>query len=117
MLILADGDGDGTCDERKVFSDTLDHLTGLEVGLGGVWLMCPPRLLFVPDRDRDDVPDGPPETVLEGFTVPAENHHNFANGLKFGPDGWLYGRCGASAPGLVRRPTEPADSAVPLRGG
>jgi len=61
-------------------------------------------LLFVPDRDRDGVPDGPPETVLEGFTVPEENHHNFANGLKFGPDGWLYGRSGASAPGEVRRP-------------
>jgi len=117
VLVLADTDGDGTADVRRVFSDTLEHLTGLEVGLGGVWLMCPPRLLFVPDRDGDDVPDGPPETVLEGFTVPAENHHNFANGLKFGPDGWLYGRCGASAPGMVRRPEEPAESAVPLRGG
>jgi putative membrane-bound dehydrogenase-like protein len=117
VLVLADTDGDGRCDERKVFSDTLDHLTGLEVGLGGVWLMCPPQLLFVPDRDRDDLPDGPPETVLEGFTVPAENHHNFANGLKFGPDGWLYGRCGASAPGLVRRPEDPTEFAVPLRGG
>lgn len=117
VLVLTDADGDGACDERRVFSDTLEHLTGLEVGLGGVWLMCPPRLLFVPDRDRDDVPDGPPQTVLEGFTVPAENHHNFANGLKFGPDGWLYGRCGASAPGMVRRPEESAESAVPLRGG
>lgn len=117
VLILADTDGDGTCDERRVFSDTLARVTGIEVGLGGVWLMCPPRLLFIPDRDRDDLPDAPPETVLEGFTVPAENHHNFANGLKFGPDGWLYGRCGASAPGMVRRPEEPAEAAVPLRGG
>ena len=117
VLILADTDGDGTCDQRRVFSDTLERLTGIEVGLGGVWLMCPPRLLFVPDRDLDDVPDGPPETVLEGFTVPAENHHNFANGLKFGPDGWLYGRSGASAPGEVRRPEDATEAAVPLRGG
>ena len=59
--------------------------------------MCPPQLLFIPDRDADDTPDGPAEVVLDGFTVPAENHHNFANGLRWGPDGWLYGRCGASA--------------------
>jgi len=26
-------------------------------------------------------------------------HHTFANGLRFGPDGWLYGRCG----GIKRR--------------
>jgi putative membrane-bound dehydrogenase-like protein len=117
VLVLADTDGDGRADERRVFSDTLEQLTGLEVGLGGVWLMCPPRLLFVPDRDRNDVPDGPPEAVLDGFTVPAENHHNFANGLRFGPDGWLYGRCGGSAPGLVRRADAPDAYAVPVRGG
>ncbi|MFM8496124.1 MAG: PVC-type heme-binding CxxCH protein, partial [Planctomycetia bacterium] len=117
VIILADADGDGRVDERTVFSDDLERLTGLEVGLGGVWLTCPPRLLFVADRNGDDVPDGPPETVLEGFTIPAENHHNFANGLKFGPDGWLYGRCGASAPGLVRRADAPDAYDVPLRGG
>ena len=50
--------------------------------------------------------------VLDGFDVPAENYHNFANGLRWGPDGWLYGRCGArprarsAAPGtpLERHP-------------
>jgi len=117
VLILSDTDGDGRLDGRRVFSDDLQRLTGIEVGLGGVWLMCPPRLLFVADRDGDDTPDGPPETVLEGFTVPAENHHNFANGLRFGPDGWLYGRCGASAPGTIQRADVPTAYQVPLRGG
>lgn len=117
VTILSDADGDGRIDRRRVFAADLQALTGVEVGLGGVWLMCPPRLLFVADRDGDDVPDGPPETVLEGFTIPPENHHNLANGLRFGPDGWLYGRCGASAPGLVRRADAPAAYEVPLRGG
>jgi glucose/arabinose dehydrogenase len=94
VLIFADRDGDGTADERKVFLDDLEQLTSVEVGLGGVWLMCPPRLLFVPDRNGDDVPDGPAKVVLDGFEVATENYHNFANGLRFGPDGWLYGRCG-----------------------
>ena len=117
VRIFHDKDGDGKPDEIKTFLDTAERLTGLEVGLGGAWLMCPPRVLFVPDRNGDDAPDGPPEVVLEGFGVPNENHHNLANGLKWGPDGWLYGRCGASAPGKVRRPDQLPDAAVPVVGG
>ena len=40
-----------------------------------------------------------------------------ANGLTWGPDGWLYGRCGASSVGAVRRPDQPDGDAVPLYGG
>jgi putative membrane-bound dehydrogenase-like protein len=117
VLIFSDRDGDGHFDERQVFVDDVHRLTSIEVGLGGVWLMCPPQLLFVPDRDRDDRPDGPAEPVLEGFDVPPENYHNFANGLRWGPEGWLYGRCGASAPGEIRRADAPDEFRVPLRGG
>jgi len=117
VLILADRDGDGRADERRVFLDDLQQVTSIEVGLGGVWVLCPPRLLFVPDRDGDDVPDGPPQVILDGFDVATENYHNFANGLRFGPDGWLYGRCGASCPGLVGPPGTAADRRVRLEGG
>jgi len=55
------------------------------------------------------------EVVLDGFTVPADNYHNFANGLHWGPDGWLYGRCGGSAPGELGRPGAAAAERVPLR--
>jgi putative membrane-bound dehydrogenase-like protein len=117
VLMFADDDGDGRFDQRRVFLDDVRRLTSVEVGLGGVWLMCPPQLLFVPDRDGDDRPDGPAQAVLEGFEVPPENYHNFANGLHWGPDGWLYGRCGASAAGEIRRADAPEAFAVPLRGG
>jgi putative membrane-bound dehydrogenase-like protein len=117
VLIFADHDGDGRADERKVFLDDLQQLTSLEVGLGGIWLLCPPRLLFVPDRDGNDVPDGPAKVILDGFEVAKENYHNFANGLRFGPDGWLYGRCGASCPGLVGPPAAAANGRVRLEGG
>lgn len=117
VLIFEDRDGDGRFDERRVFLDDVRRLTSVEVGLGGVWLMCPPQLLFVPDQDGDDRPDGPAEAVLEGFDLPPENYHNFANGLKWGPDGWLYGRCGASAAGEIRRADAPDTYRVPLRGG
>ena len=52
--------------------------SALAVGFGGVFVGAPPHLLFVPDRDGDDVPDGPADVVLDGFTVSAENYHNFA---------------------------------------
>ena len=117
VLVFADRDGDGTADERKVFLDDLQQLTSVEVGLGGVWLMCPPRLLFVPDRNGDDVPDGPAKVVLDGFEVATESHHNFANGLRFGPDGWLYGRCGGSCPGRIGPPGTAAEQRVRLEGG
>ena len=107
ILIFADKDGDGHFDSRKVFTDEVQKLTSVEVGHGGVWALCPPQLLFFPDRNGDDLPDGPAEVVLDGFNVPASNYHNFANGLHWGPDGWLYGRCGASAPGEIGLPARP----------
>ncbi len=117
VLIFADEDQDGRADSRKVFTDNVQMLTSVEVGRGGVWLMCPPQLLFIPDADGDDVPDGPAQVVLDGFDVAKDNYHNFANGLRWGPDGWLYGRCGHSCPGKIGVPGTPADERVPLDGG
>lgn len=117
VVILHDSDGDGASDQRRVFTDQVQMLTSVELGRGGVWLMCPPQLLFIPDANQDDVPDGPPVVVLDGFTVARDNYHNFANGLKWGPDGWLYGRCGHSCPGLLGVPGTPDELRVPIRGG
>lgn len=117
ILIFDDKDGDGRFDERQVFTDEVQKLTSIEIGFGGVWALCPPQLLFIPDKDGGGVPDGAPEVVLDGFTVPPVNHHNFANGLRWGPDGWLYGRCGASAPGELGTPGTPPVARIPIRGG
>src|SRR5688572_26182575 len=117
VIILADKDGDGRADERKVFCDNIQKLTSVEVGLGGVWLICLPRLLFIPDRNGDDVPDGEPQIVLDGFETSNENYHNCASGLRWGLDGWLYGRCGASSAGWIGPPGAAQADRVPIYGG
>ena len=43
---------------------------------------------------------------LDGWTLKAG--HNMVNGMTWGPDGWLYGRHGITAPSLVGRPGAPA---------
>ncbi|RCS40527.1 cytochrome C [Bremerella cremea] len=117
VLFFEDTDGDGKLDKRNVFVDDVQLLTSVEVGAGGVWLMCPPQVLFIPDADHDGKPDGPAEVVLDGFTVAKDNYHNFANGLRFGPDGWLYGRCGHSCPGHIGLPGTPDEKRLPMEGG
>jgi putative membrane-bound dehydrogenase-like protein len=116
ILVFEDKDGDGHFDSRKVFTDELQMLTSIEIGHGGVWVMCPPQLLFIPDKNRDDVPDTAPEVLLDGFTPSPDMYHTFANGLRFGPDGWLYGRCGASSAGEIGVPGAPPEQRIPLRG-
>ncbi len=104
IVILEDTDHDGKSDKRKVFWDQGKCITSVETGFGGVWVLDLPRLIFIPDRNRDDVPDGPPEVVLDGFEYDSLRH-NFANGLRWGPDGWLYGRHGILATSRLGHPS------------
>jgi putative heme-binding domain-containing protein len=102
ITIHEDTDGDGTFDSHKTFLDGLNIVTAVARGRGGVWVLNPPYLLFYPDRDNDDVPDGDPEVHLEGFGL--EDTHSVANSLCWGPDGWLYAAQGSTVTGHVRRP-------------
>ncbi|MES2692101.1 MAG: PVC-type heme-binding CxxCH protein [Verrucomicrobiota bacterium] len=107
ILILDDTDGDGVYETRKVFHDGLSRLTGLLPGFGGVWVTTAPTVSFIPDRNRDDVADGPPVVHLDGWSLKAE--HNTVNGLTWGPDGWLYGRHG------IKDPSRPGRPGVPMK--
>ena len=94
ITIHEDTDGDGTYDKTKTFLDGLNMATSLAHGHGGVWVMNPPYLLFYPDKDSDDLPDGDPIVHLKGFWL--EDSHSISNSLRWGPDGWLYGAQGST---------------------
>ena len=99
ITIHEDTDGNGTFDKHKTFLDGLNIATSVAFGRGGVFVLNPPYLLFYPDKNRDDVPDGDPQVLLSGFGL--EDTHSVANSLRWGPDGWLYGCQGSTVTGNI----------------
>ena len=100
IKILEDTDGDGRADSVKVFAEGLNLASALAVGHGGVFVGQAPYLLFYPDRDRDDRPDGDPEVLLAGFGL--QDAHATVNSMTWGPDGWLYGAQGSTVTARIR---------------
>jgi putative membrane-bound dehydrogenase-like protein len=97
-----DTDGDAKFDKHGVFVEGLSLTTSFAFDKDGLWVLQPPYLLFYPDKDHDDKPDGDPVVHLEGFGM--EDSHSIANSLRWGPDGWLYGAQGSTVTGDIKRP-------------
>nr|MBC8289634.1 dehydrogenase [Planctomycetota bacterium] len=116
IVILEDEDHDGQFDKRTVFWDQGRRLTSVEIGHGGVWVLDAPNLLFIPDKDGDDKPDGEPVVMLDGWDD-AGVRHNIVNGLRWGPDGWLYGRHGILATSPVGPPGATPDQRTKINCG
>jgi putative membrane-bound dehydrogenase-like protein len=100
ITILSDPDRNGRYRRSKDFVTGLNLASGMCLGHGGVYVAQPPYLLFYPDKNGDDVPDGDPEVLLTGFGM--EDSHAFANSLTWGPDGWLYGAHGSTVTAKIR---------------
>lgn len=115
LMIYEDADGDGYFEKSTLFYDKLNFVSGVEVGFGGVLVGSAPNLLFIPDRDHDDKPDGEPEVLLDGFGH--QDTHETLNSFIWGPDGWLYGCHGVFTHSRVGRPGTPDEQRVPLNAG
>jgi putative membrane-bound dehydrogenase-like protein len=113
ILILEDTDGDGKHDKRKVFWENGTHLTSIENGYGGTWILNAGTLAFLPDQNSDDTPDSEPQILLDGFNTKTIGH-NIVNGLRWGPDGWLYGRHGITDTSAVGAPGTPPEKRTKL---
>jgi len=99
ISVHEDTDGDGLYDTHREVISGLNIATAVQVGRGGIWVLNPPYLLFYPDADGDDIPDGEPEVHLSGFGL--QDTHSVANSMMWGPDGWLYGANGSTTGGTV----------------
>ncbi|MCI0748272.1 MAG: c-type cytochrome [Verrucomicrobia subdivision 3 bacterium] len=86
VKILEDLDGDGRAERVTVFADGLNIPTGVALGYGGVWLLNAPDLLFLREKDGQELSR---EVVLTGFG--RTDTHELPNSITWGPDGWLYG--------------------------
>ena len=115
ILIFEDTDNDGHFDKRTVFCDDLQMLTSIERGFGGVYALCPLNLLWIPTKN--DKSSGPPQILLDGFCTTAQSRHTLANGLKWGPDGWLYGRVGISSTSWIGVPGDGGAGVSPVNAG
>ena len=115
ILIFDDPDSSGHFKSRKVFWDQGSNLSGLALGFGGIWLCSTPNLIFIPIKDGEDKPAGPPQVVLDGWSL--EARHNVFNRLEWGPDGWLYGLNGILSDSKVGKPGTPEKERVPLNCG
>ncbi|MEB2780930.1 PVC-type heme-binding CxxCH protein [Algoriphagus sp. C2-6-M1] len=115
ILIFEDTDGDGTLDSRKVFTEGLNLVSGIEVGMGGVWLGAAPYLLFIPADFEKDKPTGPPVKLLDGWGT--DDTHEVLNNLRWGPDGWLYGTHGVFTHSNVGKPGSTDDERTKINAG
>ncbi len=100
IKILEDTDGDGKADKVTIFAEGLNLASGLAVGHDGVFVGQAPYLLFYPDRNHDDRPDGDPEVLLSGFGL--QDAHATVNSMTWGPDGWLYGAQGSTVTARIQ---------------
>ncbi len=115
VLIFEDRDNDGVFDDRKVFLENGSNLSSIEWGFGGIWLCSTPNLIYVPDMNADDMPDGPAVVKLDGFDPTAR--HNVSSSLAWGVDGWLYGCNGILSNSKLGRPGTPDTDRVPMNCG
>jgi len=112
VRLLEDRDNDGLYEHATTFASGLNFPNGVLAVRGGLLVTAAPDLLFLKDTDGDGVADTR-KVVFTGFGE--GNQQLRANGLTWGLDNWIYGANGRSD-GAIRRPDEPAEKAISLRG-
>ena len=111
ITIFEDPDEHGHYRKSKDFLTGLNLATSVEFGHGGVWVLQTPYLLFYPDRDGDDVPDGAAGGAAGGLRdggrprgrqppylgtgrlavrLPGEHMHRGVEGEEFQQAAWRY---------------------------
>lgn len=104
LLILSDENHDGVADGAKTFA-FVHNPTGFTFWNGGVIVVSAPNILFLKDTDGDDVADVR-EILFSG--IDSSDTHHTANGLDYGPDGYIYYQRGVFNVSNVETPWQTA---------
>jgi putative membrane-bound dehydrogenase-like protein len=115
ITICSDPDENGVFRKSKDFVSGLNLASGFCIGHGGVYVVQSPYLLYYPDKNEDDIPDGDPEVLLSGFGL--DDTHSLANSLQWGPDGWLYGAAGSTSTCRIKDPSGKAKEPIEFQQG
>lgn len=125
ILICSDSDGDGVCDQSKVYYQgrDIDSAMGICVLGNKVIVSCSPNIWVFTDDDGDDRPDR--KELLFSQTGSIQHDHS-AHSFVFGPDGklyWNFGNEGHSVHDAAGNPVTDLQGRVvndrgqPYRGG
>ena len=87
ISVLVDTDGDGKADQKQLFHEGLELITGFCHYKDGVIVVSQPHIVWLRDTDADGKADK--EVVLYGGFTPGDTHF-VANHFVLAPDGWVY---------------------------
>jgi len=88
IVELADRDGDGRWDERRLFADDLGMADSILPWRRGLLVAAPPHIVHLQDTDGDGRADRR-DVLLSGFAEGNPQHN--VNALRYGLDNWIYG--------------------------
>ena len=111
ISVLVDTDGDGKADQKQLFHEGLELITGFCHYKDGIIVVCQPHIIWLRDTDGDGKADK--EQILYGGFTPGDTHF-VANHFVLAPDGWVYASNGGG--GEVFPATQP-DRKVRLSSG
>ena len=103
ISVLVDTDGDGKADQKQLFHEGLELITGFCHYKDGVIVVCQPNIVWLRDTNGDGKADK--EVVLYGGFTPGDTHF-VANHFVLAPDGWVYASHGGG--GEATFPNDPA---------
>jgi len=87
ISVLSSSKNDGVFDQKQLFHEGLELITGFCHYKDGVIVVCQPHIVWLRDTDGDGKSDK--EVVLYGGFTPGDTHF-VANHFVLAPDGWVY---------------------------
>lgn len=116
IKMLVDENDDGIYDKATIYAEGLKWPTSVCCYDGGVFVTASPDIFYFKDTDGDGVSDKN-ETVFTGFGQGLDrlNMQALVNSLTWGPDNRIWGATARNG-GQVRRPDQPENEAINLRG-